>query len=63
MFYKKDGLWVLKGYEDYPLYQRRIINLLASNLKSFLLERVIAIATTKQTKITIKYSIFIQSPI
>ena len=28
--YKKEGLWYAKGYEEYPLYQRRIINLLAS---------------------------------
>ena len=34
-FYQKDGLWQIKGYEDYPVYQRRIINFLAvlSNAK------------------------------
>ena len=34
-FYKKEGLWQIKGYEEYPVYQRRIVNLLAvlSNAK------------------------------
>ena len=38
-FYKKDGLWALKGYEDYPIYQRRIINLLASLANARYLEK------------------------
>ncbi|MBQ8464417.1 MAG: Gldg family protein [Alphaproteobacteria bacterium] len=29
-FYQKEGLWYIKGYEDYPVYQRRIINFLAT---------------------------------
>ena len=35
-FYRKDGLWYIKGYENYPLYQRRIINLMADNLTAFI---------------------------
>ena len=38
-FYKKDGLWYIKGYENYPLYQRRIINLLASLANARYLEK------------------------
>jgi len=38
-FYKKDGLWYIKGYENYPMFQRRIINLIASIANARYLEK------------------------
>lgn len=38
-FYKKDGMWALKGFEDYPFYQRRIFNFLATLANTHYLER------------------------
>lgn len=38
-FYQKDGLWQIKGYEEYPVYQRRIINFLAVLSNAKYLER------------------------
>lgn len=38
-FYKKDGLWQIKGAESYALYQRRIINFLATLANARYLER------------------------
>lgn len=38
-FYKQDGFWMIKGFENYPLYQRRIINFLATLSDARYLER------------------------
>ena len=39
IFYKKDGLWYIQGYEEYPVYQRRIINFLAAVANAQYLEK------------------------
>lgn len=38
-FYKQDGLWKIKNFENYPVYQRRIANLLAVLSNARYLER------------------------
>lgn len=38
-FYKKDGMWQIEGFEGYPLYQRRVINFLATLSNARFLER------------------------
>ena len=38
-FYKVDGFWHIKDFENYPLYQRRIVNLLASLANARYLEK------------------------
>lgn len=37
--YQQDGQWQAEGFEQYPLYQRRVINLLASLANARYLER------------------------
>ena len=38
-FVKRDGLWYIQGYEKYPVYQRRIINFLATIANAQYLEK------------------------
>ncbi len=39
VFYKKDGIWTLRGYENFPVYQRRIHNLLTNLIDARYLEK------------------------
>lgn len=38
-FYKKDGMWQIESFEGYPLYQRRVVNFLATLSNARFLER------------------------
>lgn len=39
VFYKKDGIWHLRGYENFPVYQRRIHNFLTNLINARHLEK------------------------